>query len=81
MGRVTSFVVGAVVGVVAAAATTYLLGPARATDFDQRYRSRWDFALEEGQQAAAEHEALLRRQLAAAKQPGVPGGDRPHLPS
>ena len=68
MGRTLSFIVGATVGVVAATALTYLFGPARATTFDQSYRSRWDQALADGQQAALEHEAMLRQQLAAAKQ-------------
>jgi len=67
MGRTVSFVVGTVIGVVTAAAVTYLFGPARETSFDQRYQSRWDHALADGRQAALEHEATLRRQLAAAK--------------
>jgi gas vesicle protein len=70
MGRVISFVIGAAIGVTIASVATYLFGPARDTYFDQRYRSRWDRALEEGRQAAAEHEIALRRQLASAKQPG-----------
>lgn len=71
MGRVISFAVGAAIGVLTAAVTTYLFAPARDTYFDQRYQSRWDRALAEGQQAAAEHEAALRRQLAQAKHPGT----------
>lgn len=74
MGRTSSFVVGATVGVVAATVLTYLFGPARETAFDQTYRSRWDQALADGKQAAIEHETLLRQQLAAAKQA------RPALP-
>jgi len=74
MGRTLSFIVGATLGVVAATALTYLFGPARETTFDQSYRSRWDQALADGQQAALEHEAMLRQQLAAAKQA------RPALP-
>lgn len=68
MGRVLSFLIGATVGVFAATVLTYLFGPARNTSFDQQYRSRWDQALADGRQAAAEHEAALRQQLAAAKQ-------------
>jgi len=68
MGRVFSFLIGATIGVLAATAVTYLFGPARDTTFDQQYRSRWDQALADGRQAAAEHEAALRQQLAAAKQ-------------
>lgn len=68
MGRVLSFLLGATVGVLAATVATYLFGPARNTTFDQHYRSRWDQALADGKQAADEHEAALRQQLAAAKQ-------------
>ena len=74
MGRTSSFIVGTTVGVVAATVLTYLFGPARATVLDQTYRSRWDQALADGQQAAIAHEAMLRQQLAAAKQA------RPALP-
>ena len=69
MGRSLSFIVGATIGVMAVTVLTYLLGPARETHLDERYRSRWDQALEDGKQAAAEHETALRKQLAAAKQP------------
>ena len=69
MGRSISFIAGAAIGVMAATVLTYLLGPARETQFDERYRSRWDQALEDGKQAAAEHEAALRQQLTAARQP------------
>jgi hypothetical protein len=69
MGRVLSFLFGATLGVVAATVITYLFGPAHNTTFDQHYRSRWDQALADGRQAADEHEAVLRQQLAAAKQP------------
>lgn len=71
MGRVISFVAGATMGLAIAAVATYLFGPARDTHFDERYQSRWDRALEEGQQAAIEHEAALRRQLENAKHPGI----------
>lgn len=74
MGRTSSFIVGATIGVAAVTVITYLFGPARETAFDQTYRSRWDQALADGKQAAVEHEALLRQQLAAAKQA------RPSLP-
>lgn len=72
MGRVLSFLFGAIVGVFAATVLTYLFGPARNTTFDQQYRSRWDQALADGRQAAAEHEVTLRQQLAAAKQSPPP---------
>ncbi|MCE7983589.1 MAG: hypothetical protein DYG89_20645 [Caldilinea sp. CFX5] len=68
MRRLLSFLLGATVGVLTATVVTYLFGPARNTTFDQHYRSRWDQALADGRQAADEHEAALRQQLAAAKQ-------------
>lgn len=68
MERVISFTIGATIGMLTAAIATYLFAPARDTHFDQRYQSRWDRALAEGREAAAEHEATLRRQLAQAKQ-------------
>lgn len=68
MGRLLSFLLGAIVGLLAATVVTYLFGPARNTTFDQHYRSRWDQALADGRQAANEHEAALRQQLATAKQ-------------
>lgn len=77
MGRAISFVVGATVGVLGATVLTYLFGPVRATTFDQNYRSRWDQALADGRQAAIEHEAMLRQQLAAAKQGRPPLPDVP----
>ncbi len=68
MGRVLSLVIGAAIGAAAAAVTTYLFEPARETQFDQRYQSRLDRAIAEGKTAAIEHEATLRRQLAATRQ-------------
>jgi len=72
MGRSLSFIAGAAIGVMATTVLAYLLGPAREAHFDERYRSRWDQALEDGKQAAAEHEVALRQQLATAKQPRLP---------
>ena len=69
MGRGTSFFIGGAIGVLIAAVITYLFEPAPDTYFDQRYQSRWDRALAEGKQAAAEHEALLQQQFANAKHP------------
>ena len=67
MGRLLSFVLGAAVGAAAAAVTTYLFEPARDTQFDQRYQSRLDRALADGQAAAIEHDAALRLQLATTR--------------
>lgn len=74
MGRTSSFIVGATIGVLTATVLTYLFGPSRTVTYDQGYRSRWDQALADGKQAALEHETMLRQQLAAAKQA------RPALP-
>ena len=63
-------VLGSVVGAVVGLAVNYLFGAASETSFDERYRSRWDLALQEGRQAAAEHELELRRQLEVAKSAG-----------
>jgi hypothetical protein len=72
MHRVISFLAGATIGVLAATVLTYLFGPASTTTFDEQYRSRWDQALADGKQAAIEHEAALRQQLALAKQSTAP---------
>ena len=63
MGKFSSFVIGGVVGVVTGLAIDYLFGPARDTTYDERYRSRLDHALEEGQKAADEQEAAMRRKF------------------
>ncbi len=78
MGRLLSFFLGAAVGVLAATVVTYLFGPAHNTTFDQHYRSRWDQALADGRQAAEEHEAALRQQLATAKQSTPPHSTTAH---
>ena len=62
-------VIGSAIGVFVGLAINYLFGPASGTTFDERYRSRWDRALEEGREAAAAHELEMRRQFVAAKQP------------
>ena len=50
---------GGVIGAAGAAALGFLLGPARDTVYDERYQSRLDFALAEGNRAAAEREQQL----------------------
>ena len=69
MGKFSYLIVGAAVGAAFALAFNYLFGPATGTTYDQNYRSRLDFALEEGQRAATAREAEMRRQLAAYKRP------------
>lgn len=64
MNRTTYFLIGAAAGATFAAALHYFLGPAPGTTYDANYRSRLDFALEEGRRAAAAREQELRQQLA-----------------
>lgn len=75
MGWLVSFAVGAVAGLASSAVFLYLFSPAsdsseiatRGASVDVDYRSRLDAALEEGRRAAAEQEAALRAEFAAAK--------------
>ncbi|BAL98060.1 MULTISPECIES: hypothetical protein [Caldilinea] len=64
MNRTAYFLIGAAAGAALAAALHYFLGPAPGTTYDANYRSRLDFALEEGRRAAAAREQELRQQLA-----------------
>lgn len=63
MGRTGYLLIGAAIGAAAAAMLNYLLGPAPGATYDANYRSRLDFALDEGRRAAAEREQELRQQL------------------
>lgn len=72
MKKSLSLVIGSAVGAAVGIAVTYLFGAANETAFDATYQSRWDRALEEGRVAAAEHEAMMRRQLVAATQQRTP---------
>ena len=74
MGKTSYLLIGALVGAAAGAVVNYLFGPAQATTFDQGYRSRLDFALEEGERAADAREAELRRHFDDARRA------RPQLP-
>ncbi len=67
MGKTSNFVIGAVLGTAVGVVINYLFGPARDTQFNAQYRSRWDQALEDGKQAADEREAELRRQFLEAR--------------
>jgi len=67
MNKSVALLLGGVVGAVVGATVSYLFGAASTTTFDENYQSRWDLALQEGRQAAAEHELALRLQLSAAK--------------
>ncbi|HXF60264.1 MAG TPA: hypothetical protein VNK95_01525 [Caldilineaceae bacterium] len=74
MGKTGYLLIGGLVGAAAAAVYSYLFAPARGTTFDSHYRSRWDWAVEEGNRAADAHERELRRQFELAKQ-GVGSGE------
>lgn len=54
---------GAAIGASVAVALNYFLGPAPGTTYDADYRSRWDYALDEGRRAALAREQELRQQL------------------
>ena len=72
MGKLSNFIIGAAIGAATSLVVSYLFAPAEETDGTghagaQGYRSRWDFAFEEGQRAAIERENELRQQLINAK--------------
>ncbi len=76
MSKTGAAVWGGVFGALAAAAVSYLLGPARDTTYDERYQSRLDYALAEGERAGAAREQELladfrTRKVALAKTPQV----------
>ena len=63
MSRGSSLLLGAAIGAAIAVALNYFLGPAPGTTYDANYRSRLDFALDEGQRAARVREDELRQQI------------------
>jgi gas vesicle protein len=67
MGKVANFLIGVGFGVAVGVVMNYIFGPAQGSEFTENYRSRLDKALADGEQAAQEHEAELRRQFEAAK--------------
>jgi gas vesicle protein len=69
MGRTSNFIIGALLGAAAGMAISYLFGPANDTTYDKGYQSRVDKALSDGQRAADEAEASLRRQFEEGKRP------------
>jgi hypothetical protein len=72
MGKFTNFLIGAALGAAVGVVINYVFGPGQDSDFVQGYRSRLDKALADGEQAAAEHEAELRRQFELAKRQSPP---------
>lgn len=67
MKNSTAIIIGAAAGAAAAWVFNYIFGPAPGARFDATYQSRLDRALAEGDRAAREHEAKLRRQFEEAK--------------
>lgn len=63
MSRGSFLLLGAAIGAGIAMALNYFLGPAPGTTYDANYRSRLDFALDEGRRAALEREQELRQQI------------------
>lgn len=59
--------IAGVLGATAGAIYNYLFAPAPETTFDGSYRSRLDWALAEGEKAAAQRELELRAEFEAAK--------------
>lgn len=69
MSKSAYLLIGAAVGAAVAYAINYLFGPTEAATYDQHYRSRLDYALEEGKRAATEREIEMRRQLETLRLP------------
>lgn len=67
MGKMSNFLTGAAVGAVAALVVSYVFGPSNDATYDEHYQSRLDKALADGQRAADEREAELRRQFEEGK--------------
>lgn len=63
MSKGSFLLLGAAIGAGIAIALNYFLGPAPETTYDANYRSRLDFALDEGRRAALEREQGLRQQI------------------
>jgi hypothetical protein len=59
--------IAGIVGAAAGAVYNYLFAPAPETTFDDTYQSRLDWALAEGEKAAAQREIELRAEFEAAK--------------
>jgi hypothetical protein len=61
--------IATLVGATAGAVYNYLFAPAAETTFDGSYQSRLDWALAEGEKAAALREQELRAEFEASKRP------------
>ena len=69
MSKSAYLLIGAAVGAAVAYTINYFFGPTEAATYDQNYRSRLDYALEEGKRAAADREIEMRRQLETLRLP------------
>ena len=82
MNKWSYVAIAGVLGATAGAIYNYLFAPAPETTFDGSYRSRLDWALAEGEKAAALRELELRAEFEAAKlSPPVPPPSPPAAPS
>lgn len=69
MGKSAYLLFGAVLGAAVAYTVNYFFGPTEAATYDQNYRSRLDYALDEGRRAAAARELEMRSQLQTLRLP------------
>mgnify|MGYP000961287525 CR=1 FL=1 len=69
VGKSMYLLIGAALGAAVAYTVNYFFGPTDAATYDQNYRSRLDYALEEGRRAAAERELEMRTQLQTLRLP------------
>ena len=69
MGKSMYLLIGAALGAAVAYTVNYFFGPTDAATYDQNYRSRLDYALEEGRRAAAARELEMRSQLQTLRLP------------
>lgn len=83
MSKTLYLLAGAAIGAAAGFAYDYLFAPAREARMDETYRSRLDWALEEGEKAADLREQELRLEFEADKrhipQPKPPFNSPPDL--
>jgi hypothetical protein len=71
VGRSGYLLLGAAFGAAVAFTINYFFGPTDAATYDEHYRSRLDYALDEGQRAAATREAQLRGELQTLRLPAA----------
>jgi hypothetical protein len=74
VGKSGYLLFGALAGAAVALAINYFFGPTDAATYDADYRSRLDFALEEGKRTAARREAELRGEMQVLRLPAAGRG-------